>query len=379
MVARAKQPQPTQTPPISHGNEIGGYVELVDTLRAQSARVEYSNEIDPTLFDVPGQVIKVNGIEVQVFEFTDESVREASAEQISADGSSIGATMINWVDQPNFWGKGRVVVLYVGQDTATIRLLTSVLGEPVAQGQPPVFESSLTNTKWELYSFGWPGAHTGVEATYVIDGSTITLEFGMNGQAGGSGGCNSYTTHYEVRGDMLSTGQIISTLGACQTEGVNQQEQRYYQALEAAKVLEQTEDHLVIWYGDRQDVLFFFPWRESTGTPTATSTPYAAVQPTSTPPTPSNRPTPTPERITFETGATSATIRGNLQPSGSDFYVLRALRGQTMTVELDFTEGQAILAIWGEDGALRPCRSLQLPGQSTFQPGLFHSPEGYAG
>ena len=42
--------------------------------------------------------------------------------------------MITWVDQPNFWAEGRVIVLYVGQDANIINLLTSVLGDPIAQG-----------------------------------------------------------------------------------------------------------------------------------------------------------------------------------------------------------------------------------------------------
>jgi hypothetical protein len=32
--------------------------------------------------------------------------------------------------------------------------------------------------------------------------------------------------------------------------------------------------------------------------------------------------------------------------------VLSALEGQTLTVELSFTEGRAILAIWGADGTV---------------------------
>jgi hypothetical protein len=70
----------------------------------------------------------------------------------------------------------------------------------------------------------------------------------------------------------------------------------------------------------------------------------------SQPPTPP--PIGSPERVNFAPGATSATVAGNLQASGSDFYVLRALGGQTMTVELSFTEGRAILAIWGRDGTV---------------------------
>jgi heat shock protein HslJ len=327
--AGAAQPQSTQPPAVSHGNKIGGYVELVDALRAQNATVEPSDEIDQSIFDVQAQMITVNGAEVQVFEFADEAAREAAAEQISADGSSIGTTIVSWVDQPNFWAEGRVIVLYVGQDAAIIELLTSVLGEPIAQGQTPEGESSLANTKWVLFSFGWPGAHTGVEATPVIEGSTITLEFGSGGQAGGSGGCNSYSAPYEVQANKLSIGQITSTLITCEAGGVDQQEQNYFRTLETAREFEQAEDHLVIWYGDGQDVLFFFPWRETTSTPATTSTPSVTAQPTSTPTPPAG----SPERVNFAPGTTSATLSGDVPAGGVKEYVLWAAADQSMHVQ----------------------------------------------
>ncbi len=62
------------------------------------------------------------------------------------------------------------------------------------------------------------------------------------------------------------------------------------------------------------------------------------------------QPAPAPERIRFESGAASARVSGELQASGSDLYVLYVLAGQTMTVDLSFAEGRAVLAVWGEDG-----------------------------
>jgi heat shock protein HslJ len=342
----AAQPQT-----LSHANEIGGYIELVDVLRTQSVTVEPSGTIDQPFFGVQGQVMKVNGIEVQVFEFADELTREASAAQISPDGSSIGTTMVTWMDQPNFWARGRVIVLYVGQDAATLELLTTVLGAPIARGGIQEGESSLVNTRWILVSFDWPGAEAQVIGSPVLEGSTITLDFIAGGLAGGSGGCNSYTTQYKVQERSISFAQVISTLIACE-EGIDQQEQRYYQALESAQEYEHAEDQLVVWYDDGQGVLYFVRESESTGTPAPTPTPYVTPQPTSTPTQPANQPTPSPERINFQAGATFATETGNLPDSGSDFYVLRALGGQTMTVELSFTQGQAILAIWGKDGTV---------------------------
>ncbi|HXQ35494.1 MAG TPA: hypothetical protein VN843_15860 [Anaerolineales bacterium] len=58
------------------------------------------------------------------------------------------------------------------------------------------------------------------------------------------------------------------------------------------------------------------------------------------------------ERITFAPGSTTATVTGSLPASGLDRYVLQAFAGQTMSVDLSFSEGRAILVAWGADGTV---------------------------
>lgn len=60
---------------------------------------------------------------------------------------------------------------------------------------------------------------------------------------------------------------------------------------------------------------------------------------------------PAAKRIKFAPGSTSAVVEGNLAPDGVDRYVLRALAGQTMTVSVSSSTGEATLAIWGVDGS----------------------------
>ena len=56
------------------------------------------------------------------------------------------------------------------------------------------------------------------------------------------------------------------------------------------------------------------------------------------------------QRIQFPAGATSVTVSGQFPASGSDQYVLYASAGQTMKIDLAFSDGQAILVVWGADG-----------------------------
>lgn len=117
-------------------------------------------------------------------------------------------------------------------------------------GQTPEAGGNLANTQWRLVSFGEPGVETP-----VMESSSITLEFDTQGQVDGSGGCNSYSARYEVQGNQLSFGEITRTLRACEQEGITQQEQNYFQALEVAGRFELDGDHLAIRYDDGQGVL----------------------------------------------------------------------------------------------------------------------------
>lgn len=137
VLAACAGPAATPTTPAegteaAHGGEIGGYVELVDVLRQAGASVEPQGAVQQEFFPVGAQVIQVDGQDVQVFEFADPEAQQAAAAQISPDGSTIGTTMVTWVEPPHFWAKGRVIVLYVGSDAGTIDLLGQVLGEQIA-------------------------------------------------------------------------------------------------------------------------------------------------------------------------------------------------------------------------------------------------------
>lgn len=120
--------------PGSHGNDSGGYMELVDALRAEGAQVEPQGSVKQPFFDISAQIILVNGSRLEVFDFGKAEFQQAASEQISADGFTIGTMVVDWVEQPNFWAKDRIIVLYVGRDAETIALLNQILGEPLTEG-----------------------------------------------------------------------------------------------------------------------------------------------------------------------------------------------------------------------------------------------------
>lgn len=115
----------------------------------------------------------------------------------------------------------------------------------------PGAETGLENTNWTLVSFGSPGAEQP-----LVEGSAITLML-AGGQAGGSGGCNSYGGTYQVNGNNISFGQITSTLMACQDERITEQEQLYFAALESASQYQIEGDQLQIAYDNGNGLMIF--------------------------------------------------------------------------------------------------------------------------
>jgi heat shock protein HslJ len=84
-------------------------------------------------------------------------------------------------------------------------------------------QNALEGTSWILAS---------IDGLAPVPGSTITAAFDVNGQVGGSSGCNSYSASYLTEGDSLTIGRAVGTLMACE-EPVMQQESKYLEALSA--------------------------------------------------------------------------------------------------------------------------------------------------
>jgi len=119
-------------------NLVQDYDSFVDDLRAAGATLEHETlpqVIVQDFFSVTGQVFKVNGEEVQLFEYSNQSEAEAEAALVSPDGSSVGTSMPFWMAPPHFYKAGRIIVLYVGDNPAVTKALEAVLGRQFAGQQ----------------------------------------------------------------------------------------------------------------------------------------------------------------------------------------------------------------------------------------------------
>ena len=105
---------------------------LVAALEAAGATVEVGDSITQVFFSPEGNILKVNGADVQVFEYESVEAMENEASQVAPDGGSIGTSMVTWVDTPHFYKAGRIIVLYVGSDETILSLLEQMLGPQFA-------------------------------------------------------------------------------------------------------------------------------------------------------------------------------------------------------------------------------------------------------
>ena len=142
---------------------------------------------------------------------------------------------------------------------ATLALLSfAVLAQSQTGRDLSTDQRVLTGAEWRLVSFGSAGSETN-----LVAGTTVTLKFGEDGRASGSTGCNSYGGTYQVRGDNISFGRLISTKRACLDQNANQQESRFLSALEAANRFRLSSNRLTILSDRGRSALNFVNSSES--------------------------------------------------------------------------------------------------------------------
>jgi heat shock protein HslJ/uncharacterized protein YraI len=106
--------------------------------------------------------------------------------------------------------------------------------------------STLAGTAWVMASLN--GALPAAE-------TTVTLQFGTDGSASGSDGCNRYATTYQEVGQNLTFGQAVGTLMACAEPAMTQATQ-YREALSKVTSFRMSAQQLVLFAGN--DIVLTF-------------------------------------------------------------------------------------------------------------------------
>lgn len=137
---------PTPTPPTPTPSPAGptgtltplreGVEGLVEDLTNAGADAALSGSFSGAPLAVEAGVVCIDGKEVRVYSYSSEEERAAVSARIDPnEPSNIGTSIVEWDGWPQFWQRDRILVLYLGNDEATIERLKGLLGEPFAQGQ----------------------------------------------------------------------------------------------------------------------------------------------------------------------------------------------------------------------------------------------------
>jgi len=108
------------------------YASFLRSLRAEKTSITQAGEVDQPFFSVKGKAIGLYGDHVQVFEYPASAKAEEDAALVSADGMTIGTAKPHWLGPAHFFRRGRLIVLYVGNDEKVLKALQARLGPQFA-------------------------------------------------------------------------------------------------------------------------------------------------------------------------------------------------------------------------------------------------------
>lgn len=128
---------------------------------------------------------------------------------------------------------------------SVVGLLVLAACSPAAGGNP------LAGTSWELTSYGPASAPQ--PAALGVDTS---LNFGADGQMGGSLGCNSIGGDYSVSGQSITFGPLFMTEMACEEPQMTQ-ESDAMKVLNGTVGFTVTDNTLIITSTDGSSILNF--------------------------------------------------------------------------------------------------------------------------
>jgi heat shock protein HslJ len=124
---------------------------------------------------------------------------------------------------------------------AGLMILIPILLAAGCTGNVPVPPGpALDGTRWTLADYAPDGT-----SRQILNGTTVTLEFGQDGKITGSAGCNHYFADYTLKGTAITIGQAGSTEMYCTAPGVMEQESAYLAVLNRAASVTATNDRLI--------------------------------------------------------------------------------------------------------------------------------------
>ncbi len=112
----------------SQTNFAKDYKSLIKKLRAGGLTFKRGEKVSQPFFSVPGRTLIMSGEQVQIFEYKKIETADTEAGRVGSTGSPVGTTMITWIEPPHFYKSGKLIVLYLGENSGVIKALENALG-----------------------------------------------------------------------------------------------------------------------------------------------------------------------------------------------------------------------------------------------------------
>ena len=130
--------------------------------------------------------------------------------------------------------------------------IMSILAAGCGSAKNDTNTTRLAGTSWILASYG-----EAANPKAVISGSTITLVFNAaSDQVHGNGGVNGYGGEVQLTDNQITVTQIIRTEMASTNQAINDQENAYFQILQASQSLEFRNNSFTIHCQGGQELVF---------------------------------------------------------------------------------------------------------------------------
>jgi hypothetical protein len=129
--------RPTAEQTVTHGDRAPtDQVSFIDSLRGSGHTVEILGDVEQPFLQAQGTRVQASGgslaapAELQLFQYESPAAARSDVGRLDRQGNPPG-TRINWIAPPHFFQSGRLVALYVGNDTTVVQTLSRLLGPAV--------------------------------------------------------------------------------------------------------------------------------------------------------------------------------------------------------------------------------------------------------
>jgi len=121
----------TETVTVTKGDE-SPYDTFAERLLDSGASVQHLGNVNQPFLSGQGRIMRVNGEDLQVFEYASRGLAEDDIRIVSPDGCCFGTTNISWLGSPHIYQKDQLIVIYIGDNSSMRNILENMMGSQFA-------------------------------------------------------------------------------------------------------------------------------------------------------------------------------------------------------------------------------------------------------